>query len=183
MDSFPVTQSNGGPLLLLETASLGLWRGYGSSGPSDEDHYEIACSVEGVAGLIPLGEGWAVALATDPTQPAFFCRVAGLLCVIASFGQLQEDLMTSAEIAMSQAPTCQLPLAVTSTELLVFEASLSGKEARLEPEEREERLPAISASLAAGDYWLRSHWLSDDSLDESIAHVFVPKDSNSVSST
>lgn len=84
-------ESGGGPLVLLPASKAGLWRGASGAGL----HYELACSVQAYAGVVPWEDVDVLVLDDAPLRAAVTVGEAGVLIVRWAYASNEEVVLES----------------------------------------------------------------------------------------
>lgn len=168
--SYTWTQSNGGPLVLLEAGLLPAWKGLTNvKDPLDPaTDYGRACAVSDYVGVIPLGQGvQAVVLGGDPTLPATWGSLRGALFLARTYAGDEAPQLAAWPASLGIAHAAALgeavgPLArvhptrsshsILSDRLCLFDAAFPGEEALSSHDACEERLPALLIPCNPGTY-------------------------------
>jgi hypothetical protein len=164
-DGFTWVQSDGGPLLFLESALLPSWNGGRNLNPeaakSDydpdaESDYKWACAVEGYLGLISIGAGTGLVIGGDPDMTAWWPlndhhELAGVLVrwvyadsdahVTQALQQIPQDIWQPSNITFK----------VSSDTLCLFDSACPG-ESVTKDNSLIIRVPVGSYSLSTAQY-------------------------------
>lgn len=159
------TQSNGGPLLVLNEEALPLWQGVTNEGdPTDPaTHYGQACEVQGPAGLVDLGSGQAgLVLGDDTSLPAAVLGVESGFAILRTYHHPTQPVPVDELLAAGKGqPSWEGGFQVgPSGRLLLFDSALAGAEVDTPPDPRwESRLPTLRFSCSPGRYRVVSYYV------------------------
>lgn len=158
------TQSNGGPLLLLDAASAPHWRGATNlDEPLDPStDYGRACAAiedagADLLGVVTIADTVGLVLGDDPTLPASWCILDGDLVVVRTFAsdKITPQLLASFPRLVAWSGRV-VEFVVRVGPLVLFDAAFAGDEADAAPAAFEERLPTLMIPCAPGRFTVRS---------------------------
>ncbi|MFD7770595.1 immunity 21 family protein [Streptomyces sp. NPDC059787] len=92
-------ESGGGPLVAVPETVLSFWTG--ADGEETASDYDRACEVDGLVGLLPVGDATALVLGDEPAATAFLPEHGTLVRWIA--GDSEEELLASVPAALHTA--------------------------------------------------------------------------------
>ncbi|MDT0393436.1 MULTISPECIES: immunity 21 family protein [Streptomyces] len=137
-------ESGGGPLIAVPETVLPFWTG--ADGEETASDYDRACEVDGLVGLLPVGDATALVLGDEPAATAFLPEHGTLVRWIA--GDSEADLLASVPAALRTASwgpevTWKVPGTV-----VLFDAAWPGT--------RSTTADHVSLTLTAGHYGVRT---------------------------
>ncbi|TWD25656.1 immunity protein 21 of polymorphic toxin system [Streptomyces sp. T12] len=137
-------ESGGGPLVAVPETVLPFWTG--ADGEETESDYDRACEVDGLVGLLPVGDAAALVLGDEPAATAFLPEHSVLVRWIA--GHAEEDLLASVPAALATAQWRQETRWMVPGPVVLFDAAWPGAHAAGTDHAR--------LALAPGSYSLRA---------------------------
>lgn len=160
------TQSNGGPLLVLDEAGLSQWSGVTLDDNVDvldpETDYGRAC-VGGDIAPIRVGQVVGLTLNDEVTMPAAWWSLgpaSGYL--LRTFQGDDPRIPDALDRFLEPPPTAKtIHLDAPSGVLRVFDAALAGADVDEPPDPTEERLPSLRVNLRRGRYGVTTTDLDD----------------------
>ncbi|MEU0289046.1 immunity 21 family protein [Streptomyces sp. NPDC006147] len=141
-------ESGGGPLVAVPETVLPFWTG--ADGEETESDYDRACEVDGLVGLLPVGDAAALVLGDEPAATAFLPEHSVLIRWIA--GHAEEDLLASVPAALATAQWQQETRWKVPGPVVLFDAAWPGTHAAGTDHAR--------LALAPGPYSLRAAQVS-----------------------
>ena len=144
----------------MERERLSLWRGI------ENDHYEMACAVDGYAQLIWLEKTPVLVLGDEPCQTTFeHIDQVGPVIVRWEWAENDDDVKNALAILRSS-DFCnaeeRVPIYVRDSDLMLFDAVESGQNA-----------DGIALCIEEGDYVLETITFSPDESISLILHRFL----------
>ncbi|MFB9352720.1 immunity 21 family protein [Streptomyces heliomycini] len=137
-------ESGGGPLVAVPEAVLPFWTG--ADGEETASDYDRACEVDGLLGLLPVGDATALVLGDEPAATAFLPEHGTLVRWIA--GDSEAELLASVPAALHTARwQPEVHWKVPGT-VVLFDAAWPGTGST--------GTDQVSLTLAAGRYAVRA---------------------------
>ncbi|MEU9354640.1 immunity 21 family protein [Streptomyces griseoloalbus] len=117
-------ESGGGPLIAVPEAVLPFWTG--ADGEETASDYDRACEVDGLVGLLPVGDSTALVLGNEPAATAFLPEHNTLVRCIA--GHSEAEVLASVPAALHTAQWQPEVHWKVPGALLLFDAAWPGTE-------------------------------------------------------
>ncbi|MFD8519691.1 Imm21 family immunity protein [Streptomyces capillispiralis] len=137
-------ESGGGPLIAVPEAVLPFWTG--ADGEETASDYDRACEVDGLVGLLPVGDSTALVLGDEPAPTAFLPEHGTLVRCVA--GHSEAEVLASVPEALHTAPWGpETPYEVRG-DLVLFDAAWPG--------DRSTGTDHVRLALAPGRYAVRA---------------------------
>ncbi|MGV9846204.1 immunity 21 family protein [Streptomyces fungicidicus] len=137
-------ESGGGPLVAVPEKVLPFWTG--ADGEETASDYDRACEVDGLVGLLPVGDSTALVLGDEPAATAFLPEHGTLVRWIA--GDAEADLLASVPAALDTAQWQPEVYWRVSGTALLFDAAWPGSDSAATDH--------VSLALTPGRYAVRA---------------------------